>query len=214
MLGSGLLRPYPQSNKKLFENILANGGVLVSPFPVYMEAMPGNFPARNRIISGLSRGCIVIQAAEKSGACITARCALEQGRDVFAVPGPLGDPLSIGCNRLIQEGARLICDAQDILQELDLDYRSSGLGEVQKTITELTHEYTFNNTGLIKKPEKPEKFEKTSYQKIIEHCKLPVSVDELIALMGLELAIITDLLFDLQLEGLIVQDGSGMWKSS
>jgi len=107
IIGSGLLNPYPSSNKRLFDKIIDTGGALVSPFRLETVARPGNFPARNRVIAGLSLGCVVIQAAKKSGASITAQFALEQGREVFAVPGPIGDELSLGCHNLIQQGAKL-----------------------------------------------------------------------------------------------------------
>lgn len=117
VIGSGLANPYPSSNKKLFEEILAKGGLIISPFGMESVARPGNFPARNRIIAGLSLGCVVVQAAMHSGASITAHFALDQGREVFAVPGPIYDQLSLGCHELIQNGAKLISCAEDILIE-------------------------------------------------------------------------------------------------
>lgn len=118
IIGSGLLNPYPSSNEKLFNDILATGGQILSPFGMQTVARPGNFPARNRVIAGLSLGCVVVQAAKKSGASITAQFALDCGREVFAVPGLIDDELSLGCHALIQQGAKLISDAQDILSEL------------------------------------------------------------------------------------------------
>ena len=117
VLGSGLMQPYPLQNKELFREVVKKDGVLVSPFPLNMIPAPGNFPARNRIISALGQGCILVQAAQKSGARITAKFALEQGKNVFAVPGPIYDELSIGCNELIQEGAKLINCVADVLEE-------------------------------------------------------------------------------------------------
>lgn len=114
VLGSGLLCPYPRANADLFAEIVARGGAVISPFPLTMQPVAGNFPARNRIIAGLSNGCLVVQAAERSGALITAQFALEQGREVFAIPGPLGHPLSVGCHRLIQQGAQLVNTVEDI----------------------------------------------------------------------------------------------------
>ncbi len=116
IIGSGLLNPYPALNKRLFMRIREQGGALVSPFPLAMQALPGNFPARNRIIAGMSKATVVIQAAEKSGALITAYFALEQGREVGAVPGPITDLLSVGCHTLLREGAVLVSSAVDIFQ--------------------------------------------------------------------------------------------------
>ena len=121
VFGSGLLRPYPPENTHLFSEIIQKDGALISIFPLLMEPLPENFPARNRVISGLSRGCIVIQAAAKSGARITADYTLSQGREVFAVPGPIDDPLSAGCHELIGQGAKLVAQTADILVEFGYD---------------------------------------------------------------------------------------------
>lgn len=118
VLGSGLLRPYPRGNTKLFNQIAESGGTIVSSFGLTVDPMAGNFPARNRIIAGLSSGCVVVQAARKSGASITAQYALDSGRTVFAVPGMIDNPLSAGCHALLQEGAYAATSAADILREL------------------------------------------------------------------------------------------------
>jgi DNA processing protein len=116
VLGSGIGVPYPRENKKLMERIAASGAVL-SEFPPDAPPESHHFPRRNRIISGLSLGVVVVEAAEESGSLITARLAAEQGREVFALPGPVTSPLSRGCHRLIQQGAKLIGGIGDILEE-------------------------------------------------------------------------------------------------
>ena len=114
--GSGLDVYYPAENRDLYEDIAA-AGVLLSEYPPGTEPDGRHFPVRNRILSGLSVATLVVEAPERSGALITAGTALEQGRDVFAVPGPIDSPASAGCNRLIQEGAGLVTEAWDLLRE-------------------------------------------------------------------------------------------------
>jgi len=117
VLGSGLLKVYPPENRKLADQI-AEGGALVSEFPMTTAPDPWNFPRRNRVISGLCRGVIVVEAAAASGSLITATWAVEQNRLVFAVPGRVDSPQSSGCHALIRDGATLIENAGDVLREL------------------------------------------------------------------------------------------------
>ena len=117
VLGSGLNNIYPPENRKLYGEIVKNGAV-VSEYPPDTLPLKTNFPKRNRIISGMSKGVIVIEAPERSGALITANFALEQGREVFAMPGNISSAKSSGTNRLIKEGAKLVEDVRDILEEL------------------------------------------------------------------------------------------------
>ena len=127
VLGCGVDVVYPPENRKLMTDIMESG-VVISEFPLGTPPEGINFPRRNRIISGLSKGVVVVEAPLRSGALITADFALEEGREVFAVPGNINSPYSQGTNRLIKQGAKLVEDAQDILEELDL----SLLGETKK----------------------------------------------------------------------------------
>ncbi|MEX0940593.1 MAG: DNA-processing protein DprA [Candidatus Babeliales bacterium] len=197
IIGSGLLNTYPASNKKLFDQIVEDGGSIVSPFPLKTCAVPSNFPARNRIIAGLSRGCLVVQAAERSGAKITAQFALQEGREVFAVPGPITDQLSKGCHQLIQQGAKLVQTSNDILAEFgeEKEYEEKAVIPAQMQITE---------KNIQNK-------EQTIEDLILKHCTKPQSVDDLIELIGQDLFSTQALLFDLQLAGKIYQDLSGLW---
>jgi DNA processing protein len=117
VIGTGPDIVYPARNRDLAHRI-AEAGCIVSEYPLGMPAIAANFPRRNRIISGLTRGVLVVEAAAQSGSLITARMALDQGRDVFAIPGPIHSPLSKGCHQLIKQGAKLVESAQDILEEL------------------------------------------------------------------------------------------------
>ena len=118
VVGNGLDVYYPYESRYLYEDV-ASAGILLSEYPPGTEPASGHFPVRNRIISGLSLAAWVVEAPEKSGALITAATALEQGRDVFAVPGPIDAPASVGCNCLIRDGAGLVSDASDILREYE-----------------------------------------------------------------------------------------------
>ena len=117
MIGTGLDRIYPAANRDLGHRLAAKAGLL-SEFPLGTPPLPANFPRRNRLISGLSRGVLVVEATLASGSLITARFAAEQGREVFAIPGSIHSPFSKGSHRLIKEGAKLVETAQDVLEEL------------------------------------------------------------------------------------------------
>ncbi len=119
VLGSGFYHLYPQSHRKLFESIV-KCGLVISEYPPYRRPRKFHFPERNRIISGLTKATLVIEAEEKSGTNITVDFALEQGREVYAVPGSILHSKARGCHRMIQEGAKLVMDASDILEDKDL----------------------------------------------------------------------------------------------
>jgi DNA processing protein len=123
--GTGIDEVYPKENRKLSEQILGSGGAIISEFPLGSFPAPQNFPIRNRIISGMSVGVLVIEAGEYSGTRITARCALEQGREVFAVPGNVTNKGSWGPNTLIKQGAALVATWEDVWEALPADTRLS-----------------------------------------------------------------------------------------
>lgn len=120
VLGGGLFQIFPAENTKLAERISNGFGAVLTEFPPSYPHLAGNFPARNRIISGLSKGVLVTEAAEDSGSLITARLAIEQGREVFAVPGPITSSMSEGTSVLLKDGAKLVSSAKDILEELGI----------------------------------------------------------------------------------------------
>lgn len=197
VLGSGLLQPYPATNVRLFETIINQGGTVLSSFPLNRGALPGNFPARNRIIAGLSQGCVVVQAAQKSGARITAQFALDQGREVFAVPGSVDDELSLGCHALIQDGAKLVNSVDDILQEFGQVTEKKG--DYQTKIKDsVVPQTAITNLSDVQ-------------VKIVQSCRQPCSIDDLMQRTNLPLPTLQGELFDLQLAGKMQQDFTGMW---
>lgn len=118
VVGTGLDIVYPRRNEKLAARLLAGGGLLVSEYSLGTPVMQANFPRRNRIIAGLSQGCLVVEAALQSGSLITARLAVEANREVFAIPGSIHSPQARGCHALIRQGAKLVESADDVLEEL------------------------------------------------------------------------------------------------
>jgi DNA processing protein len=124
VLGCGFAHVYPPENGDLFKQVAASGAV-ISEFPIGMAPLPENFPRRNRLIAGLAAATIVVEATTKSGSLITAGQALEQGREVMAVPGPVDSEQSRGCHRLIQQGAKLVQSVEDVLDELSPMYRQA-----------------------------------------------------------------------------------------
>ena len=121
ILGCGVDICYPPANKDIYERIPQSGG-LITEFPPGREPLPANFPMRNRIISGLADGILVVEARQRSGTGITVELGLEQGKDIYAIPGRIGDKLSDGCNKLIRQGARLVTSPEDIVAEMAHSY--------------------------------------------------------------------------------------------
>ncbi|MBK9054769.1 MAG: DNA-protecting protein DprA [Chloroflexi bacterium] len=184
VLGSGLDNIYPSENRKLAQQIYGGQGAVISEYPLGMPPDARNFPPRNRLISGLSLGVVVIEAGEKSGALITARFAAEQDRDVFAVPGPINSAASWGTNRLIQEGAKLVMRVEDILEELNLFMMAEQVA-IQAVV-----------------PDTPEE------AVLLHHMsRQPVHIDELVRVSGLNGATTSSTLMLMELKGIIQQVG-------
>lgn len=175
VLGCGLDFPYLTSNRPLRKKISEQGAV-VTEYPAMTEAFTWNFPQRNRIISGLSLGVVVVEAGLDSGSLITAKWALEQGREVFAVPGPIGHATSEGTNRLIQQGAKLVTKVLDIFDELPLVAGQQKIGYPTKPLTD----------------------EETILSLMAQEAK---SIDQLVALSGLPVERLTGLLVTLEIDG-------------
>jgi DNA processing protein len=188
VLGSGLANIYPPEHIKLSDQITESGGAVVSEFPMGCEPYKDNFPRRNRIISGLSLGVIVVEAAKGSGALITTDFALEQGRELFAVPGNAGSSTSSGTNMLIRQGARLVESADDVIEEL---------GGMIKGHMKSRKEAAVTGVSLNPDLDGPQK-------KIFEYLgDTPLSVDEIIGETELPAPEAAGALMRLEIKGLV-----------
>jgi DNA processing protein len=183
VLGTGIDIIYPRRNESLAQEISLRGA-LVSEFALGTPPTAGNFPRRNRLISGLARGCLVVEAALDSGSLITARLAAEQGREVFAIPGSIHSPLTKGCHALIKQGAKLVETAQDVLEELGsagtLPSRSAESGASLDLLDKMGFD--------------------------------PCDIDSLIARTGLATEVISAILLELELEGRIAGLPGGLYQ--
>ncbi len=202
--GCGLANVFPPENKKLFKNI-CESGACISELPLRYEPLSENFPSRNRIIAGMSLGTIVVEAGSNSGALITAECAMENGREVMAVPGKIDSPLSRGANRLIKQGAKLIDSVEDVIEALG--YVGSGLRtEVMQAAR-----------NAVDKIEAPlfdiNRLKLTDAERTVCDClgKEPMHLDEIIAEADLSPGSVNAALVSLRLKGLIGQFPGNMF---
>ena len=187
VLGSGVDRVYPAEHDKLYRRISENGAV-ISEFPMGTRPLAFNFPARNRLISGLSLGVVVVEATEKSGSLITAALALEQGREVFAVPGEVGASRSRGAHRLIRQGAKLVETVDDIVEEIapQLLVRSGKtLSAPRRTLPQNLGDEFQRIFGLFQ--------------------ERPLQIDEVIESSGCSASRVSEILLELELQGYIKQ---------
>ena len=196
VMGSGHGHIYPPENEKLYAEI-AKTGAVVTEYEDDFGPIPRNFPQRNRIISGLSLGVVVVEAAKDSGALITASLAAEQGREVFAVPGKISSATSSGTNALIKDGAQLVQTVDDILEELSIKEATEALSEGKKSkpgsITRMTKAYIYNSLTDS---------ERKAYKALSDE---PLHIDEILSKSGLSLASGSKALLNLELKKLARQ---------
>ncbi|MEY3862510.1 MAG: hypothetical protein RIR60_876 [Pseudomonadota bacterium] len=188
VVGTGLDMVYPAQHRDLAHQI-ASSGLIISEFPLGTLSKPQNFPRRNRLISGLSLGCLVVEANLKSGSQITARLSAEQGREVFAIPGSIHSPLAKGCHQLIKQGAKLVDSLQDIVEELNLNKAvSAPLAEEKSAINQ-------DQQTLL---------DAMAYE--------AVSIETLVQLTGLTVSTLSSMLTLLELEGRITGLAGGQYQ--
>ncbi|MBI5461507.1 MAG: DNA-protecting protein DprA [Gammaproteobacteria bacterium] len=196
VMGTGLDRVYPARHRDLAHDIVSRGGALVAEFPIGTGPRPENFPRRNRIISGLSLGTLVVEAAPRSGSLTTARHAVEQGREVFAIPGSIHNPLARGCHALIRQGAKLVETAEDILEEL-----REALGVYTERRVQISTPW----------PSSPETLTPDQTQ-LLDYMGFDiVSIDQLVARSGLTAAAVSSMLLILELDGRVISQAGGRY---
>jgi len=194
VLAGGLDNIYPSENIPLAKEIVENGGLLISEMPLGYQAKARDFPRRNRLVSGISKGIVIVEAAKRSGSLITARLALEQNREVFAVPGSPLDPRSNGTNNLIQQGATLVINANDIIDVLD----SARPNQAMLFEDEDSIDFSYIADNENDNPSSDERIRLISALSVT-----PVSVDEIIQQTNISTLVIQTLLLELDIAGRI-----------
>lgn len=201
VMGTGLDLIYPSRHRALAQQILDSGGALVSELPLGSSANAANFPQRNRIISGLSCGVLVIEAAVQSGSLITAQAAMQQNREVFAIPGSIHNPLARGCHQLIRQGATLVETAKDIVDQLD-----GMLGYQREKLTKL-QEKAARKTELDEKV--LDELSPAEQQLIHAMGYDPVNIDDLVDRTGVAVGSVAAQMIGLEIKGFVQQVGAG-----
>ncbi len=208
VIATGIDRVYPAKHRDLAHAIVEQGAI-VSEFPLRTQPISANFPRRNRIISGLSYGTLVVEAAQQSGSLITARLAMEQNREVFAIPGSIHNPLARGCHQLIRQGVKLVETAQDILEEMenviDLNYYHNSATEagIISNIGETIKTSNPDSGNLDLNIEQHQLLENMGFD--------PVSIDQLVMRSGLNSASIAAMLLILELQNHVSSNGGGTY---
>jgi DNA processing protein len=192
VLGTGIDVCYPKENKKLYEKVLERGAI-IGELPLGTHPAPENFPVRNRIVAGLPLGVIVVEGAQYSGSLITARLAMEFGREVFGVPGNVTQPVSFAPNLLIKQGAKLVTGAEDVIEELPTPVRAA-LVQAEQPETEQRNLLLAASLN-------------TSEKKLYEllSTEEPKPIDDLVERSGLNSSVVLATLFDLEMKGIIRQ---------
>jgi DNA processing protein len=202
--GTGLDRVYPARHRDLAHRIVRQGA-MVSTFIPGTEPRPGHFPARNRLISGMTLGTLVVEAGQRSGSLITARLASEQGREVFAIPGSVHNPLARGCHRLIREGAKLVETAEEVLEELRP--LATQLGQALSERLSLNDQQALDNQHSAPQVELDE-----DQRRVLEAIGYdPVPIDEIIGRTQLTAATVSSILLMLELEGFAAAHTGGRY---
>jgi DNA processing protein len=204
VVGCGLDIVYPRKHRALAAEIAAAGAV-VSEFPLGVEPRPDHFPRRNRIIAALSLGTLVIEASLRSGSLITARLASEAGREVFALPGSIHNPLARGCHRLIRDGAKLVETAEEIVEELGP--LAVELGGLLRARLEMAPSHPQNPSGKTASQE-----DDADYRRLLDALGHdPATVDELVQRSGLTVEAVSSMLLMLELQGRVASGGGGRY---
>jgi DNA processing protein len=207
VLGNGIDVCYPAENRRLADAI-AERGALVSDYAVGVGPIAENFPPRNRIISGLAAGVLVTEAGDRSGALITSRFAAEQGRDVFAVPGPITSPASSGCHRLIQDGAKLVACSDDVLQELNPYISAANVQQLRLGLDEPALAPTAGTTGGVPGAiDAPGVAGEAALLRLLAEAGQPVHVDQLARTLAVPVHEVTGLLALLEVQGRVQHAG-------